>query len=392
MPATRIHRYLFRETALPAALGLVVFTFVLLAGRMLRLADLVISKGVPPREIARLFLYLLPSFLVITLPLAVLLGILSGFARLSADSEIVALKSSGFSLYRLIKPPLALALAAAVVTALLTLYAEPAGNSAFRGQVFQLAASRASVGFQPRVFHDDFEQLVLYANDIDERTGVMRGIFISDERAGTTPSTILAGRGRIVSDREALTLVLRLEDGSIHRRSTRERDAYQLVHFTSYDLQLNMGQASAPANRPKKMKELTLAELLHPPPAAPVAERRARAAQLHRRLALPLAPLLFALIGVPLGIQSHRSGRGGGFAIGLAVFLIYYLLHSLAETLTIEVGLPPAVTMWAPSLFFLIGGVYLLHLAAREKRLPFLASLLEKVRQIPRRFGWKASA
>ena len=105
MPAIRIHRYILKEIAVPTGLGMLILTFVLFMGRILKLAEMVINKGVPLGEIGKLFAFLLPNFLVITLPLAFLLGVLLGFGRLSADSEIVALKSSGISLYGMLQPP-----------------------------------------------------------------------------------------------------------------------------------------------------------------------------------------------------------------------------------------------------------------------------------------------
>ena len=187
MSATRIHRYIIKEISVPTILGLLIFTFVLLMGRILKLVEMVINKGVPLVETAKLFLYLLPTFLVITLPLAFLLGVLLGFGRLSADSEIVALKSCGFSLYGMLKPVALLAVSVSLLTGLLTLFVEPYANNAFRNQVFQIATSRASIGIQPRVFNDEFEGLILYANEIDERRGYMEGLFISDQRVGSTP-------------------------------------------------------------------------------------------------------------------------------------------------------------------------------------------------------------
>ena len=218
MSTRRIHRYIAREIVVPAALGLVIFTFVLLMGRILKLVEMVINKGVPLAETAKLFLYLMPAFLVITLPLAMLLGVLLGFGRLSSESEVVALKSSGVGVYGMIKPALAIALAATLATAALTLFLEPAGNAAFRSQIFEIASNRASIGIQPRVFNDEFEGLVLYANGLDERRGIMDGVFISDERVGSTPAVIVAQTGRVIPNRERHTLTLRLEDGSVHRR------------------------------------------------------------------------------------------------------------------------------------------------------------------------------
>lgn len=384
MSAARIHRYIAREVSVPTLLGLLVFTFVLLMGRILKLVELVINKGIPLAEVTRLFLYLLPAFLVITIPLAFLLGVLLGFGRLSADSEVIALKASGVSLYGMLKPVLLLGFLASLATAFLTLYAEPAGNTAFRSQLFQIASSRAGTGFQPRVFNDEFDGLVLYASAIRERDGSLEGVFISDERIGATPSIILARTGRVISDRQALTLTLRLEDGAIHRRPTdQKQDTYQVIDFAVYDVNLNLGQQlSDPKQRLKKENELSAAELGDALRQAPTAaERNSYATEWHRRLILPVAPLLFALIGVPLGIRAQRSGRGGGFATGLGVFLLYYILFSFAGTLAEEGGLAPAPIMWAPTLLFLAGSLGLLHLAAREKPLPLADMIAEMVRR-----------
>lgn len=370
MSSLRIHRYIFHEITVPTALALFIFTFVLLMGRILKLTDLVINRGVPLADVGTLFASLLPAFLVITIPLAFLLGVLLGFGRLSADSEVVALKASGISIYGMLAPVLALGLAASLATAALTLYLEPAGNAAFRRQVFKIATSRAYIGLQPRVFNQDFEGLVIYANDIDEQSSRMEGVLISDERVGSVPSLIMAKEGRIITDREALTLTLRLENGTIHRRpESKEEDAYQIVGFRTYDVNLNLGRQTVPDDgRPKKAKEMTTPELLSALKAAPLGEeRRILEVELNQRFLFPLAPLLFALVAVPLGIQSQRSGRGGGFAMGLVVFLVYYILLSFGETLA-KSGVPTMAALWLPNLLFLAAGGYLLIRTAQERR------------------------
>ncbi len=377
MSASRIHRYLAREVVVPMVLGILTFTFVLLMGRILKLVEMVINKGVPFGDILLLFVYLLPAFLVLTIPLAFFLGILLGFGRLSADSEIIALKASGVSLSGMMQPVLLLATLAALATAFLTLFAQPAGTTAFRNQVFEIAASRASIGLQPRVFNDEFDGLVIYTNDVEERSGLLEGIFIADERLGSTPSIILARHGRIIADQEALILTLRLEDGAIHRQPSEENRAnYQIIRFATYDISLNLGQAlTSSEDRPRKAKELTWSELRQAHRQAPPQLQSTYLAEIHKRLSLPFAPLIFALLGVPLGIQSQRSGRGGGFAIGLGVFLGYYLLYSFAETLTTEGGLPPFPTLWLPNLIFLVLGAVLFRRALLERPLPLSLSI-----------------
>ena len=199
MKIMRIHRYITREISVPVALSLLIFTFVLLMGRIPRLTELVVSKGVPAGEIAELFSYLLPTFFSITAPLSFLLGILLAFGRMSADSEFIALKASGVSLYSLLKPVLVLSLLFSIFTAWLTTSVEPAGKTAFRSKLFEIASSRASVGIRPGIFNDEFEGLVLYTRSMDDRQGIMQGVFISDEREGETPATIIAEQGAVHS-------------------------------------------------------------------------------------------------------------------------------------------------------------------------------------------------
>ena len=378
MSTTRIHRYIAREIAVPALLGLLIFTFVLLMGRILKLVELVVNKGVPLGEILQLFAFLLPAFLVITLPLAFLLGVLLGFGRLSADNEVVALRASGIPIYGMLRPVLVLAVVCSLITGWLTLYGEPAGQTAFRDQIFEIVSSRANVGILPRVFNDEFEGLVLYAGDVDERRGEMRGVFISDERIGATPAVILASQGRVISDQDQRILTLRLENGTIHRRPVdKKTDTYQVIGFTSYDINLNMGQQLSDGSaRQKKLREFPLPELWAKLQGAKTAEeRRPLSVELHKRFALPLAPLVFALVGVPLGIRSQRSGKGGGFATALVIFMAYYICATFAETLALESGFPPLPTLWAPNLLFLTAGLLLLRQAAKERSLTILERL-----------------
>ena len=374
MSTFRIHRYLLKETAYPMLLGLVVFTFVLLLGRLLKLVELVINKGIPLLDMAQLFISILPTFLVLTIPLAFLLGVMLGFGRLSADGEILALKSSGVSLYQMARPILLLSLPACVLTAAMTLYLRPACETFFRQQLFDIAASHASIGLQPQVFNDEFDNLVLYANRIDDRSGTMRQVFISDERDSSAPAIIIAEKGILVSDSRSRKLLLRLEQGTMHRQpqendndNIADKGTYQVLHFTSYDVNLDLEkQTTAGKKRRRKNKELNLTELQSAIDTAPAENRPDLLAELHTRLVLPAAPLLFALLGVPLGIQPHRSGRGGNFALALGIFLCYYLLLSFADTLVADAGWP-AATLWLPNLVFFLTDLYLLHRAAIER-------------------------
>lgn len=388
MSSLRIHRYLSREISIPVVLSLLIFTFVLLMGRIPRLTELVVSKGVPTIEIAQLFSYLLPTFFSITVPLSFLLGILLAFGRLSADNEFVALKASGVSLYSLLKPVLVMAFLFSIITAWLTISVEPAGKAAFRSKLFEIASSQASVGIQPGVFNDEFDGLVLYTRDMDERQGVMQGVFISDERDGETPATIVARQGRFIPNPENYSLTLRLNNGTIHRRPTKEKKAtYQIISFSSYDINLDIGKQLTPeTQRARSRGELSWSELGQAYNSADNDRAKYKlSVEKHKRVAIAFAPLVFALVGVPLGLQSNRSGKGAGFALALAISLIYYLLLSIASTLAGKGTIPAEVALWLPNCCFLLGGSYFLHRTAIEQPMSFfswLAPLIGKLKNI----------
>ncbi len=149
------------------------------------------------------------------------------------------------------------------MTAWTTISVRPASKTAFRAKLFEIATSQASVGIRPGVFNDDFPGIVLYSRNMDERRGIMHGVFISDEREGQTPATILAQKGSFISDPENLRLTLRLTDGSIHRRPEKEKKmTYQTIFFGSYDINLGIDeQLSAPQRRRRSRSELSWKEL-----------------------------------------------------------------------------------------------------------------------------------
>lgn len=366
----RIFSYIFREIGTPFVISLAIFTFVLVGGRVLNLAELVINKGVSGVDVLGLLVTLLPVFMLITLPLGFLLGVLLGFSRLSADSEIVAMKAAGVSIFTMLRPVLVLGLLVFVGTAWIALQAEPQAKQDFRNKVFTILQSRTTVGLTPQVFADEFPGITLYADRIDNRSGLLQGVFISDERSEGGPSTIFARQGRLLADPKSHTMTLRLRDGEIHRQPTKaHEDTYQIIQFSVYNLQLQQETTPQGKTRPTKISDMPTPELWRQAWSAPPGRERLNLfSELQQRMTMSISPLLFALIAVPLGIRSHRSGRGAGFSMGLLVFLGYHGLCSLGDTLVLDQGWP-MLTTWLSPLLFLMLGLLLLAAAAREKTL-----------------------
>ncbi len=372
MSSLRIHRYILKEIATPTALSLLIFTFVLLMGKLPKLAELIINKGVPAGEILQLFSYLLPTFFVITVPLSFLLGILLAFGRLSADSEFIALKASGISLYTLVKSVFVLAILFSLLTAFITIKLEPSSKRAFRNKLFKIAASNASVNVKPGIFNDEFKGIVLYTRGMDEQRGIMNDVFISDERESETPAIITAKQGRFISDPHKYSLTLRLTDGTIHRRP--ESKTYQTVNFSNYNININIGNQLNSQRRSFSKSELSWSELNQSIQKTKKKNRRQQLlTEKYERIVIAFAPLVLVLVGVPLGLQSQRSGKGAGFSLALLVFLVYYVLLSLAGDISDNGLVPAAIILWLPNVCFFIGGAWFLHNTALEKPLKILS-------------------
>lgn len=367
-----VHRYILQEISIPLFMILCVLTFVLLMGRILQLMDLMINKGVAVADIGKLILYLMPSFLTITIPVSLLISILIALGRLSRDNEIIVLKSSGLSLYQLLPPIVFVSLCAFIITAVTGFFLVPYGNFATKNLLFGMARQKASIGVKERVFNGDFAGLVLYAEELPSQGDFMRGVFISDNRTLKEPATIIARRGYFVSDPDSMVVTLRLQDGSMH---TVDGDAgtYKKVDFTSYDINLDLSASigGGSGEITKDSKEMSLTELISESRTPGLKETALKEIiiELHKKFTLPFACIVFGIIGVPLGISKHRSGKSRGFVIGLMVIMIYYVLQIGGEALGETGMLPPAAGAWISNILVGAVGVYLLITAAKEKPL-----------------------
>jgi lipopolysaccharide export system permease protein len=364
-----VHRYILQEISIPLFMILCVLTFVLLMGRILQLMDLMINKGVAVTDIGRLILYLMPSFLTITIPVSLLISILIALGRLSRDNEIIVLKSSGLSLYQLLPPIVFVSLCAFIITAVTGFFLVPYGNFATKNLLFGMARQKVSIGVKERVFNGDFAGLVLYAEELPSQEDFMRGVFISDNRTLKEPATIIARRGYFVSDPDSMVVTLRLQDGSMH---TVDGDAgtYKKVDFTSYDINLDLSASigGGSGEITKDSKEMSLTELISESRTPGLKETALKEIiiELHKKFTLPFACIVFGIIGVPLGISKHRSGKSRGFVIGLMVIMIYYVLQIGGEALGETGMLPPAAGAWISNILVGAVGVYLLITAAKE--------------------------
>jgi lipopolysaccharide export system permease protein len=389
-----LDRYVLRELAAPLALGVGLLTFFLVIDRIYQLADLVITKGVALHLVLQLLLFMLPSFLAHTLPMALLVAVLLAGGRLAGDLEIVALKSAGVSLTRVLRPVLLAAAATTLVTAALTLWINPLANQEFKRQLFRMLQSRAVTGLQERVFNSTFGDVVIYVEDVSASQVALRGLVVSDERDPKLSRIVTAREGRLLTDEVNRRITLRLLDGAVNEADVLGAGApapaqggpaptggaagparYRYTAFGVYDMNLSVDsplQGAARLEKPEK--DLALGAL---------GERIARLrddphnrppflVEWHKRFAFPVAALVFPLVGFPLAVRSHRGGRSIALGASLLILVTYYLLLSSLESAALRGRLPAALAVWAPNALFAVVGGVVLAATIREWRPPRL--------------------
>lgn len=363
-----INRYIFKEISSSFIIILFILTFVLLMGKILQIMDLVINKGISIFAIVKLIFFLLPSLLLFTIPIALLIAILIAMGRFSADNEITALKTSGISLMQIYYPVAIASLITFIITIIISYFLVPQSNFATKRLLFTIAQQNANIGIKEKVFNADFKGFLFYADRIPANKNYMEGIVVSDNRIIGEQNTILAKKAFLVSDPESMTVKLKLENGSIHTVSSDLKN-YRKIDFNSYDINLDLSTALANLNESSKSStEMTMTELLEKmkKPGMDKAVILELAIEAHKKFSIPLSCIFFGLLALPLGIKSHRSIKSRGFAVGIIVVSLYYLLRIGGEALVETGHLSPEIGVWTPNFIFALLGIYIFYMAYRE--------------------------
>jgi len=368
--------YIVREMLAPTAIGLLVFTFVLLIDQIPRLLGVLVARSADLGTILRVFLNLLPSILAVTIPMAFLLGVLLAFGRLASDSEIVALRAVGVSPSRLLAPVLMLAGAMTAITFYVNAVALPKANQAHRELVFSLIVSKARTDVRARAFTDNLlpGQMTLYVQDIDAETNLWKNLLIHDIRDPREPKLILARSGELVIDREHHSVRLELGPGSEHTFTTADPREYSKTSFSHMGLDLPVEEFFPDSKKlllSKGDREMTLPELSERVATLrgqgkPRLEWGRYAVEWHKKFAIPAACVVFGLLGLALSLGSKKEARSSAFALSIGVIFVYYVMIRLGEQAGDTGMMAPWVSMWGANVVLgAIAGV-LLWLNHRE--------------------------
>jgi LPS export ABC transporter permease LptG len=391
-----LNLFVIREVMAPTLLGFVTYTFLMLMRPMFKLMEQIFVQGVAFKDGIYLLWLGVPQLIVMTIPMAFLFGSLIALGRMNSDNEIIAFQAAGISLRRMLAPLMLVAVMIAGFNAFLTLKVNPDANVRLRDMKTELFASaRTTVHVEPRVFFEELPNMLLYVHDMEEKTGFWRNVVLYDRTNRQEERLTLARRGRLVAEIEGENGTtttqpighetpvgdpwLLLENAVTHQFIPSEPETYrvnanqsQLHKLFSRDalgsttfrrnmrerssrelLELSLGDLSAEHDKDKLSPELR--------------ESRIRTAglELHRRLAIPTACIVFGLLALPLGIGSRSGGRGRGFVVSILVVLVYYVVLNHGELLALEGRIPVWLGTWFPNMFLAAAGLFLIRWMGR---------------------------
>lgn len=363
----RIFRdYILKEFSHSFTLSIIVFTFVLLVGNIIRLADLVINKGVGILSVLKLFLYLVPWLLSFTLPIAALTGVILTFGRLSSDGELTAMKASGVSLYRISLPIVILGALFSFMAFFLNDQISPNASFASRRVVKEIGIRRPTAYLEEGTFIRGFENYVIFIYEI--RGNKLKNIRIYQPQEGKPTRTIVAEAGEINSNPEKNLVELKLYNGTSEEPSPTDPETFYKLNFKTYYMTLDLTNVFKKEKIQKKTREMTMNELSKEIENS-ISQRIDPAplfVEIYKKINMSIASFVLIMIGIPLGIRAHRSEKSIGFGISLILFTVYWGSFLGGVALSLKGTLPPLLGVSLPNITFFIFGVISFVITARR--------------------------
>jgi LPS export ABC transporter permease LptG/LPS export ABC transporter permease LptF len=358
-----LNRYILGEILSHALIGGVIFTFILFMKELPRILEMVVHNSSTIASVGEVVLFMLPNFLMVTVPMAVLVGVLLGYSRLAADSEIIAMRASGLGIGYFVRVALVVAVGGTLLGLANSLYLAPRANQSILA-MDKMLAMQASYEIEPRVFDEDFHNFVLYVQDVRSGTGAAnwRQVFMADTVDPITPMITTAASATVASDSSGLSgqeLLMRLRDGSRHETVTGQPQQYNISTFDFTDLPLAASQQNAGhlGRLDTNIFAMSMGELWQRRDGP---DGKRFWIEIHKRFAYPAACLVLMLVGVPLGVTSRRGGKSFAWIFTIVLVFVYYLLSSTGIALGKQSWLPAFFAVWSANLLFAAGGLFLL--------------------------------
>ena len=371
-----LYSYLATEMLAPFFASFLIMNCVFFLVKLIPFLDFVLDLHIGLSDFIRLFSYLFPNIFLYSLPMAAMMGVTIGFARLSSDSEILALKASGISIYQILPPVIIVASLIALLTSYFSIKLIPLSEVAMKQLTYQLLKEKINEGIKEHVFTEALGEIVVYIDKIDKSSGEWQNVWVSDTRGVANPVITMASTGSMTSNISDMMVSIVLRNGSLHRPGN---ESAQIVEFEQYQINIPLKPPSGSSTTLKRsalsMKELRDEALL----AEQAVTKRKYLIEAQKRLVLPFGCLIISLIGLPLGLQARPGKKAIGIQAGLAIFVLYYILFTLGKSLAENGVLPVNIAMWSPNVFFFVLALFWIVRIANEKPLfPEIITLFMK--------------
>jgi LPS export ABC transporter permease LptG/LPS export ABC transporter permease LptF len=352
-------RYILGEILSHTLIGCALFTFILFMRELPHILDMVVRNSSTFTTVMEIVLFMLPNFFMVTIPMAVLVGVLLGLSRLAADSEIIAMRASGLGIGYFVRVSAIVAVVGTLLGLVNSLYVAPGANQGIL-DLDKALASQASYEIQRGVFYENFRNTVLYVQDVRSGTGAAnwRQVFMADVTDPSTPKITTAASATVVSD-SSQELLMRLRNGTEDETVAGHPQQSNISTFAINDMPFAQSQQN----------EGHLGRLDTAIYALPLSELRLRThgpdgkrflIELNKRFAYPAACLVLMLVAVPLGVTSRRGGKSSAWVFTILLVILYYSLSLIGIALGRQNWISAFLAVWSANILFAVGGLFLL--------------------------------
>ena len=365
-----INRYIFTELLYPFIISLFFLTFVFLMTRIPEMTNMIVNYNADISSIGFMIIYTLPRFLEFTIPMSVMISILLTFMRMVQDNEIIALKSAGVSLYKLLPPVLIFCILCVLLTMCITLFGVTWGKLSMKKKSIELARTSIDAALIAGQFNSELEDVMIYVGHVDMKTRKLKDVFIEDRRTKTMITVSIAPEGELIQLEDERIYTIRLYNGVINQVDI-DSNSVSNLGFGYYDINIDLIKlGKVPEKILKDLDEKSLIELIRFIRAGIKDKSVLSEAlmELHEKFSIPFACLSLGILAFPLGIQSASLGKASGFTMGICFFLLYYFLLAAGWSAGETGKYPPLIGMWLPN--FIMGGLGIFFLIKNAKEKP----------------------
>jgi LPS export ABC transporter permease LptF/LPS export ABC transporter permease LptG len=364
-----LSRTIFREIVASSMLGAVLFTFILFLRSSQRLFEFLVRNSGTPSTVAYLFALVLPQALPFTIPLGVLVGTLVTLSRMSTDGEITAMRAAGVPGRRVAPPIFTFGFLAMLIGFASSLWLTPWSIREFYRIENLMIARQLTADIQPRVFEEQFPNTILYVSDITSGTTArLRRIFMADitppgdrkpgaADRGDSPRVTLASEATALPDVAHNRIQLQLRNGTSYESDKDNNYHVSGAPVGDQVLEAQKREEQRNAHPSNELDTIPLYRAAYKDPSRDKEQRLEDRIELHRRFALPIACILLAISGVPLGITRRRAGKSAAVVLTVVLAFIYYMGLISCVSMARQGTLRPEIAMWIPNLFFAIFGI-----------------------------------